>query len=278
MSQRNSRHPAGHPTPRAVTGWACFDYILELYQGHFILPELGPIGSDGLASPWDFQVPVARYDEDTSSSTPYQIIARFNQSLFVAEQTHTPFNVVAWHGRYYPYKYDLGRFNTIGSISLDHPDPSIFTVLTAPSDHVGTAIVDFVISPLRWLVQGDTFRPPWHYHNTTSELMGLIAGDYHAKGGGGFRPGGASLHNCMSGNGPDAASFEKTSNTKRKPMKVGENSMAFMFESCLKLGATEWPLKTRRKVQEDYTPHSQKPLQVHFKRPDLAVANARNGT
>jgi homogentisate 1,2-dioxygenase len=135
-------------------------YICELYQGHFQLPDLGPIGSNGLANARDFQIPKARYAKDSST---WKIVSKFNKKLYQMTQYHTPFDVVAWHGNYYPYKYDLGRFNTIGSISFDHPDPSIFTVLTGPSSQPGTAIADFVIFPPRWLVQEDTFRPPWYH-------------------------------------------------------------------------------------------------------------------
>jgi homogentisate 1,2-dioxygenase len=138
-------------------------YILELYQGHFNLPELGPIGSNGLANSGDFQCPIAAFDEDTSNT--YTLLSKFAGKLFSATQDHTPFDVVAWKGNYYPYKYDLGRFNTIGTISYDHPDPSIFTVLTAQSDHPGTAVADFVIFPPRWLVGEDTFRPPYYHRN-----------------------------------------------------------------------------------------------------------------
>lgn len=240
-------------------------YILELYSGHFQLPELGPIGSNCLANARDFQAPVAAYTEDTHS--PWEMLCKFNGHLFAAPQTHTPFDVVAWHGLYYPYKYDLGRFNTIGSISFDHPDPSIFTVLTGPSDHPGTAIADFVIFPPRWLVGEDTFRPPWYHRNTMSEFMGLINGDYDAKSGKGFQPAGASLHNIMSAHGPDAGTHDKASNADLKPVKVGEGSMAFMFESCLMVGVTEWGLKTCRKVQQDYNEESWIPLKSHFVRP-----------
>ncbi|KAH7177265.1 Homogentisate 1,2-dioxygenase [Fusarium sp. MPI-SDFR-AT-0072] len=240
-------------------------YILELYQGQFQLPELGPIGSNCLANPRDFQIPVADFDEDTKST--WTILNKFNNELFVAEQGHTPFDVVAWHGKFYPYKYDLGRFSVIGSISFDHPDPSIFTVLTGPSDHPGTAIADFVIFPPRWLVQEDTFRPPWYHRNTMSEFMGLICGQYDAKTGGGFQPAGASLHNIMSAHGPDADSYERASNAELKPVKVGEGSMAFMFESSLMLGITDWGLETCKKVQPDYNKHSWEELKVHFKRP-----------
>lgn len=247
-------------------------YILELYQGHFTLPDLGPIGSNGLANVRDFQVPQAHFDEDTSSE--WHILAKFAGQLFAARQMHTPFDIVAWHGTYYPYKYDLGRFNTIGSISYDHPDPSIFTVLTAQSDHAGTAIADFVIFPPRWLVQEDTFRPPWYHRNTMSEFMGLIHGAYDAKAGKGFQPAGASLHNCMAAHGPDAATHHAASNAELKPAKVGEGSMAFMFESCLMVGVTEWGLKTCSKVQQDYNAESWTPLQPHFKRPGAAANGA----
>ncbi len=251
-------------------------YALELYQGHFTLPELGPIGSNCLANARDFQAPVACFSEDygaTASEGPnsYTITVKFNNSLFQTKQPHTPFDVVAWHGNYYPYKYDLGRFNTIGSISYDHPDPSIFTVLSALSDHPGTAIADFVIFPPRWLVAEGTFRPPWYHRNTMSEFMGLIAGDYDAKKGGqgGFMPGGASLHNVMSGHGPDANSFEGARNAELKPALVGKGSCAFMFESCLMVGVTEWGRKTCRKVQEGYSDESWGGVKVHWKRPDV---------
>ncbi|KAK0391669.1 hypothetical protein NLU13_1168 [Sarocladium strictum] len=249
-----------------VDGAPIRGYILELYEGHFQLPELGPIGSNCLANARDFQAPIADYDDDESHWT---ITAKFAGQLFDAAQDHSPFDVVAWHGTYYPYKYDLGRFNTIGSISFDHPDPSIFTVLTAPSPVPGTAIADFVIFPPRWLVAEDTFRPPWYHRNTMSEFMGLISGDYDAKAGGkgGFQPGGASLHNVMGAHGPDAQTFEKASNAELLPQKVGAGSMAFMFESSLMLGVTEWSRSTCQKVQELYSEHSWGSLKRHFKDP-----------
>lgn len=248
-------------------------YALELFEGRFALPELGPIGSNGLANARDFQAPVASFDEDCGETAfdgpnEYVVTAKFNQGLYRTVQRHTPFDVVAWHGNYYPYKYDLGRFNTIGSISFDHPDPSIFTVLSAPSERPGTAVADFVVFPPRWLVGEDTFRPPWYHRNTMSEFMGLIQGGYDAKKGGkgGFVPGGASLHNVMSGHGPDAESYEAARNAELAPAKVGQGSCAFMFESCLMLGVTDWGLKTCRKVQEEYSEHSWGGVKVHWKK------------
>ncbi|KAK6443441.1 hypothetical protein LTR95_000268 [Oleoguttula sp. CCFEE 5521] len=246
---------------------------IQTELGHLLvrpneLPELGPMGSNALANSRDFQAPIAAFDEDHSGSTTYTLLSKFAGHLFAATQIHTPFDVVAWHGNYYPYKYDLGRFNTMGSISYDHPDPSIFTVLTAPSDHAGTAVADFVIFPPRWLVAEDTFRPPWYHRNTMSEFMGLIGGQYDAKTGGGFQPGGASLHNVMSGHGPDAVTHEKASAAELKPVKVGEGSMAFMFESCFMVGVTDWGLKTCRKLQEGYNAESWEPLKARFRRPE----------
>ncbi|KAI5842713.1 putative homogentisate 1,2-dioxygenase [Tricharina praecox] len=240
-------------------------YILETWTtGHFELPELGPIGSNGLANARDFQIPTAAYIDSTATHT---IMAKFNGKLFRASQNHSPFDVVAWHGNYYPFKYDLGRFNTIGSISYDHPDPSIFTVLTVQSAVPGTAVADFVIFPPRWLVGEDTFRPPWFHRNCMSEFMGLIDGDYDAKTSGGFVPGGASLHNVMAGHGPDAGTAERASECELKPQKVGAGSMAFMFESSFMIGVSEWALAGCRKVQEEYNVESWTGVKRRFKAP-----------
>ncbi|GAB0136410.1 hypothetical protein EsDP_00004711 [Epichloe bromicola] len=250
-------------------------YALELYEGHFNLPELGPIGSNGLANARDFMAPVANFTQDFGATAHegvncHIVTVKFNNALFQTTQAHTPFDVVAWQGNYYPYKYDLGRFNTIGTISFDHPDPSIFTVLSAPSSVPGTAVADFVIFPPRWLVGEDTFRPPWYHRNTMSEFMGLIRGGYDAKrgGAGGFVPGGASLHNVMSGHGPDAESHEGARAAKLEPVKVGSGSCAFMFESCLMVGVTEWGLRTCKKVQEGYSEESWGGVVTHFKLPE----------
>jgi len=202
-------------------------YVCENFGALLRLPDLGPIGSNGLANPRDFLTPVARYEEREGD---FELVAKFCGKLWAAKIGHSPLDVVAWHGNYAPYKYDLRHFNTIGSISYDHPDPSIFLVLQAPSDTPGVDTLDFVIFPPRWLAGEDTFRPPWFHRNVASEFMGLVHGAYDAKAEG-FVPGGASLHNCMSGHGPDAATFEKASNADTsKPAKVAD-TMAFMFET-----------------------------------------------
>jgi homogentisate 1,2-dioxygenase len=201
-------------------------YICENYGQQFRLPDLGPIGANGLANPRDFLTPVAAY-EDLQEHV--EVIAKYNGSLFCSGMEHSPLNVVGWHGNYAPYKYDLSHFNTINTVSFDHPDPSIFTVLTAPSEIHGTANIDFVIFPPRWMVAEDTFRPPWFHRNVMNEFMGLIFGQYDAKAEG-FLPGGCSLHNCMSGHGPDAETYERATNAELKPVRL-ENTLAFMFET-----------------------------------------------
>ena len=212
-------------------------YVCENHGAHFRLPELGPIGSNGLANPRDFQAPVAAFEQD---SAPHELIKKYGGSLWSARCAASPFNVVGWHGNLAPLKYDTANFMTIGSISFDHPDPSIFTVLTSPSDTPGTANCDFVIFPPRWLVAEDTFRPPWYHRNLMSEFMGLVHGQYDAKPEG-FRPGGASLHNCMVPHGPDADAFERASNAPLAPHKL-DNTLAFMFESRYRFRPTEWAM------------------------------------
>jgi homogentisate 1,2-dioxygenase len=202
-------------------------YICENFGAHFRLPDRGPIGSNGLANSRDFLTPVAAYED---KDEPTELIAKFGGNVWSAQMNHSPFDVVAWHGNYAPYKYDLRRFNAIGSISFDHPDPSIFLVLHSASDTPGVSSIDFVIFPPRILAMQDTFRPPWFHRNVASEFMGLIHGAYDAKAEG-FSPGGASLHNCMSGHGPDAETFEKAANADISKPHYITDTMAFMFET-----------------------------------------------
>jgi len=222
-------------------------YLCENFGALLQLPDMGPIGSNGLANPRDFLTPVAQY-EDVEGD--FELVTKFGGRLWRAPIGHSPLDVVAWHGNYAPYKYDLRHFNAIGSISYDHPDPSIFLVLQAPSDTPGVDTLDFVIFPPRWLVAEDTFRPPWFHRNVASEFMGLIHGAYDAKADG-FVPGGSSVHNCMSGHGPDAATFDKASSADtRQPHKVGD-TMAFMFETRNVLVPTEQALASPQ-LQGDY--------------------------
>ncbi|MGE3466571.1 MAG: homogentisate 1,2-dioxygenase [Pyrinomonadaceae bacterium] len=230
-----------HPDDKQLRG-----YICENYGQQFRLPDLGPIGANGLANPRDFETPVAWYEDREGK---FEQVAKFGGNLWSCEIDHSPLDVVAWHGNYAPYKYDLRRFNTSGSISFDHPDPSIFTVLTSPSGEPGVANCDFVIFPDRWLVAEDTFRPPWYHRNTMSEYMGLIYGQYDAKEEG-FVPGGGSLHNQMSAHGPDLDAFEKASNAELKPQKL-EGTLAFMFESRYIIRPTRFAMEASQ-LQNDY--------------------------
>ena len=222
-------------------------YVCENYGAHFRLPDLGPIGSNGLANPRDFQTPVAAYED---VDAPHELVAKFMGGLWSAPMDHSPADVVAWHGNLAPYKYDLRRFNAIGSISHDHPDPSIFLVLHSPSDTAGVSSIDFVIFPPRILAMQDTFRPPWFHRNVASEFMGLVHGAYDAKAEG-FVPGGASLHNSMIGHGPDAATFEKASRADLSKPDVIRDTMAFMFETRCVLRPTRYALDSAER-QTDY--------------------------
>ncbi len=219
-------------------------YVAENHGLPFRLPDLGPIGSNGLANPRDFETPVAWFED---SDEPTEVVQKSLGSLWTTILDHSPLDVVGWHGNYAPWRYDLSKFNTINSVSFDHPDPSIFTVLTSPSNVPGRANADFVIFPPRWMVAEDTFRPPWFHRNVMSEAMGLIRGEYDAKEEG-FAPGGLSLHNLMSGHGPDLESWKAASGAELKPHKI-EGSMAFMVETC-------WPYRPTRfaldRAQPDY--------------------------
>ncbi|TSB25599.1 homogentisate 1,2-dioxygenase [Streptomyces benahoarensis] len=225
--------PRGVRFRAVLTGPNARGYVCENYGRPFQLPDLGPIGANGLANARDFRAPFAAY-EDTER--PVEVVNKFCGNLWSATYDHSPLDVVAWHGDHVPYVYDLHRFNVIGSISYDHPDPSIFTVLTSPSDTPGLAGVDFVVFAPRWLVGEDTFRPPYFHRNVMTEYMGLIEGAYDAKTGGrgGFVPGGGSLHNMMSAHGPDRETFERASAAELAPQKI-DDGLAFMFE-------TRWPL------------------------------------
>jgi len=220
-------------------------YLCENYGAPFRLPELGPIGSQGLAQARDFQAPTAAFEERGKC----QVVAKFMGALWAADFAHSPLNVVAWHGDYVPYKYDLARFMAIGTISFDHADPSLFTVLTSPSSQAGVANCDFVIFPPRWQVAENTFRPPWFHRNVMSELMGLVRGVYDAKAEG-FLPGGVSIHNCMSAHGPDLATYEKAVAAELKPHKI-EDTLAFMWESRYVFRPTRFALGAPQ-LQKDY--------------------------
>ena len=221
-------------------------YVCENYGAKFTLPDRGPIGANCLANPRDFKTPVAWYED---KEKPSRLFVKWCGKFFVTEIGASPLDVVGWHGNYAPYKYDLATFSPVGAILFDHPDPSIFTVLTAPSGEEGTANVDFVIFPPRWLVAENTFRPPWYHRNIMSEFMGLVNGQYDAKEKG-FVPGGVSLHNMMLAHGPDTFGFDKATRVELKPVKL-DDTMAFMFETRFPQMLTRFASETSA-LQEDY--------------------------
>lgn len=214
-------------------------YICENYSAPFRLAELGTIGANALANPRHFAYPMAAFEDRKGS---FQFIAKFANHLWQTELTYSPLDVVAWYGNYAPYKYDLNLFNTIGTISFDHPDPSIYTVLTSPSVIPQLANIDFVIFPKHWEVADHTFRLPYYHRNIMSEFMGLIHGNYAAKKDG-FVAGGMSLHNCMSPHGPDQAGYKQATLETLKP-HFQEGMLAFMFESATLWQPTQFALNT----------------------------------
>jgi homogentisate 1,2-dioxygenase len=221
-------------------------YLCENYGAKFTLPERGPIGANCLANPRDFKTPIAAFEDKES---PCRLTVKWCGTFHVTEISHSPLDVVAWHGNYAPYKYDLNTFSPVGAILFDHPDPSIFTVLTAPSGEAGTANIDFVIFPPRWMVSEHTFRPPWYHRNIMSEFMGLVCGTYDAKESG-FVPGGISLHNMMLPHGPDLSAFQKASSGELQPVKL-DSTLAFMFETRYPQMVTEFAATTST-LQRDY--------------------------
>jgi homogentisate 1,2-dioxygenase len=223
-------------------------YVCENFGSPFQLPELGPIGANGLANPRDFEIPTAAFENHSGS---FELFARYQGSNWRASIDASPLDTVAWHGNYVPYRYDLRKFNTINTVSYDHPDPSIFTVMTSPSSIPGTANVDFAIFPPRWMVAENTFRPPYYHRNIMNEFMGLIQGQYDAKAEG-FKPGGASLHNAFTGHGPDADAFNKASSSELKPVRY-ENTMAFMWESQYPFWPSEQAMKKKSLLDDHYS-------------------------
>eukprot|EP01017_Pseudomicrothorax_dubius_P004859 TRINITY_DN1108_c0_g1_i6.p1 TRINITY_DN1108_c0_g1~~TRINITY_DN1108_c0_g1_i6.p1 ORF type:complete len:470 (-),score=100.35 TRINITY_DN1108_c0_g1_i6:167-1576(-) len=222
-------------------------WVAEVFKGHLRLPDLGPIGANGLANPRDFETPAAYFEED---STEWKVIHKYQGEMFECTQDHSPFDVVAWHGNYAPYRYSLDRFCPMNAVRYDHPDPSIFTVLTCPSDEPGVAVLDFVIFPPRWMVAENTFRPPYYHRNCMSEYMGNIAGSYDGKGKG-FEPGKSSLHSYMTPHGPSAVVFEKASTVELQPERYSNDDLSFMFETSFMLRGTTWALDDQH-VDKDY--------------------------
>jgi homogentisate 1,2-dioxygenase len=235
-------------------------YLCENYGGAFTLPERGPIGANCLANARDFLIPVAAYEERDSES---RLFVKWGGEMWSCDLSHSPLDVVAWHGNYAPYKYDLRRFSPVGPLLFDHADPSIFTTLTSPSETSGTANVDFVLFPDRWLVSEDTFRPPWYHMNVMSEFMGLVFGVYDAKPQG-FVPGGISLHNCMTPHGPDAEAFQRASTVELKPERL-RGTLAFMFETRYPQRVTRFAAESPQ-LQADYV-DCWAPLPVRFTPP-----------
>ncbi|CAD8062392.1 unnamed protein product [Paramecium sonneborni] len=223
-------------------------YICEVFKGHFKIPDLGPIGANGLANPRDFLVPVAFYE---NTEEEFQIINKYLGKFYKCTKKGSPYDVVGWHGNYYPYKYNLDLFNAMGTVTYDHPDPSIFTVITCQTDEPGVAVCDFAIFPPRWMVAEHTFRPPYYHRNVMSEYMGNISGAYDAKEEG-FQPGYGSLHSILQGHGPDHESFTKWSNIDLQPIRYPYENLAFMFESTYMFKTCSFVMDDQVNLDHDY--------------------------
>ena len=249
--------PRGVKFRMEVIGKETKGYLCENAGTPLTLPQLGIIGANGLANPRHFKYPIAAFEQNSNS---VQLLCKNQNKLWQASCDHSPLNVVAWHGNYAPYCYDLSLFNTINTVSFDHPDPSIFTVLSSESDIPGVANLDFVIFPPRWMVAEHTFRPPYYHRNYMNELMGLIRGEYDAKKEG-FTPGGVSIHNCMTAHGPDQMSYELATTQKLQP-ETYLNTLAFMFETKDVWQVTELAMDSPAR-QRDYL-NCWQGLKAHF--------------
>ena len=238
--------PRGVKFAVELTGGPARGYLCENYGGALTLPERGPIGANCLANPRDFLTPVAAYED---RETPSTFTLKWGGAFWRTDLGHSPLDVVAWHGNYAPYKYDLTRFSPVGPLLFDHADPSIFTTLTSPTSTPGTANLDFVIFPDRWQVAENTFRPPWFHLNVMSEFMGLVRGVYDAKPHG-FVPGGMSLHNSMTPHGPDAEAYAHHSTVDLAPTRM-RDTLAFMFETRYPQRVTAWAADLPQR-QDDY--------------------------
>lgn len=230
--------PGGKPVEHK--GWIC-----EVFSDHLHLPELGPIGANGLANPQDFRIPKAAYFKQKGE---YRIYAKFLGQLFESKTDMNPLDIVAWRGNYYPFAYDLRNYNTMNTVSFDHPDPCIFTVMSSMSPHPGVAVLDFVVFKQRYMVAEHTFRPPYYHRNVMTEFMGNIYGDYDAKSKG-FGPGCSSMHQSMTPHGPEFKAFEKATQEELKPVKY-KDTMSFMFESCYNLKVARGAYEKERPVLE----------------------------
>ncbi|GAW13093.1 hypothetical protein ANO14919_024710 [Xylariales sp. No.14919] len=239
-------------------------YVFELFEGHFQLPVLGTIGSTGLANVRDFQIPVACFDGEivgdgaggqvvkAASGGDWTVVSRLNGQLWACAQDHTPFDVVAWHGTCYPYKYDLARFCVLGNTLFDHHDPSLFTVLTAPAygKAPGTAVLDFGIAPPRWQVAEGSLWIPYYHRNVMQEFYFPVvrdqAPDSPLNGGREFRPFGCGLNGAMAAHGsPDDEYLRATGIDTTKPAKLGADDgvlLAFL-EMEAPLYLSEWAFR-----------------------------------
>ncbi|HEY3498273.1 MAG TPA: homogentisate 1,2-dioxygenase, partial [Polyangiaceae bacterium] len=232
--------PRGLRFSVALREAAARGYVAEVFGRHFRLPERGPIGSNGLAEARHFRTPAAWHEDRLAPG--YRIAAKLGGALYEARQDHSPFDVVAWHGNHCPYVYDLALFTPAGYTRVDHPDPSIHTVLSAPLDERGTHSLDLVVFPPRWDATEGTFRPPYFHRNATTEINGIVR--EVSSPGSMFVPGCLFLTPSMTPHGPVAAGVERAFSLSDaeadKPHRYSENACWFQFETALPFSLTPW--------------------------------------
>ncbi|KAK0434287.1 homogentisate 1,2-dioxygenase [Armillaria borealis] len=216
-------------------------YVQEIFGSHFELPDLGPIGGHGMANPRDFEVPLASFEIDETSWE-----GKIGGQLFSAAQDHIPFDVVAWQGNYVPYKYAMEKFIFVGSVSKDHLDPSVFTVLTAKSKATGIPLVEILTVSERWNVASDTFRPPYYHRNNATEILCFISGER----GGRYVPGGIVLQTVFCPHGPPPEVHKAAIVAELKPERISKGSMAIAIETPMILSMTDYAMNRAGTVVE----------------------------
>ncbi|EOO02373.1 putative homogentisate -dioxygenase protein [Phaeoacremonium minimum UCRPA7] len=220
-------------------------YIQEVFGSHYELPELGPVGSNGMALARDFEIPVASFDVDQSKWT---IVVKLVGQLFAYEQNHTPFDVVAWHGTYAPYKYAMEKFINSATVDRDQSDPSIYCVLTAKSKIPGVSLSDFLIFTPKWSVTRNTFRPPYYHRNVATELMGMIYGTW-AGSATLLEPGGLTYEPSYMPHGESYERWKEATSVDLQPQRMGEQSMAFMMHISGHVSLTKYALERSASLQ-----------------------------
>ena len=215
-------------------------FVGELFNGHYRLPERGLVGANGLADERHFRAPVASFED---LEAPYEIVHKQGGDLWRTTVNASPFDVVAWHGRYAPFKFDLMDFNAYWGANWDHSDPSILTVLTSPHDDHGRNAVDFAVFRGRWDATQDTFRPPYMHRNSAVEFNAVIKSP-RTKGA--YRPGAVTYTPYLMPHGVSVSGYEaavgQSDEHANEPRRSSDDELWIQFESTYLLRVMPWIL------------------------------------